>query len=357
MTINPRMLILAREARGLSQAELTKNLNTISQATYSRIEKGIVEIQQHQINEVSEQLDFPIPFFTRESKVPGPYQEYFYRKRQALPKKQQIKLEATFDLIRMFCEDLLESVDIPDFALPEIEIEHTNTPEVVAGKIRRYLGIERGPIGDLIGLLEKNGIMVFFLQNAPDKFDGTTVITKSGTRIIVLNANMPNYRKRFTISHELCHILCHIPFTSENPFKTDTDIEKEADTFASEFLMPSDQIRNELYRLTYAKLADIKGYWKVSKSSIIYRAHKLGCIDMNRFIYLMTELSRYNERKAEKNDVPMEEPKLLKLITNTFHDSLGYTNEEFMSALTINKEDFEFFILNKKSHTKMRIAI
>ncbi|QQL51199.1 helix-turn-helix domain-containing protein [Mucilaginibacter ginkgonis] len=357
MTINPRMLILAREARGLSQAELTKTLITISQATYSRIEKGIVEIQENQLNELSKHLDFPVSFFNREGKIPGSYQEYFYRKRQTLPKKQQIKLEATFDLIRMFCEDLLESVDIPDFSLPEIEIEHTNTAEVIANKVRRYLGIERGPIANLIELLERNGVMIFLLQNAPDKFDGTTVITKSGTRVIVLNENMPNYRKRFTISHELCHILCHIPFTSENPFKTDADIEKEADTFASEFLMPSDQIRNELYRLTYAKLTDIKGYWKVSKSSIIYRAHKLGCIDMNRFIYLMTELSRYNERKVEKNDVPMEDPQLLRLITDTFHKSLGFTDEEFMSALTINKDDFDFFILNKKRSTKMRIAV
>lgn len=357
MNINPRMLILAREARGLSQAELTKSLNTVSQATYSRIEKGIVEIQENQLNELSNQLDFPLTFFTRESKVPGSYQEYFYRKRQSLPKKQQVKLEATFDLLRMFFEDLLESVDIPDFSLPEIEIEHTNSPEVIANKIRRYLGIERGPVGDLIGLLEKNGIMVFMLRDAPEKFDGTTVITKSGTRIIVLNADMPNYRKRFTISHELCHILCHIPFTSENPFKEDADIEKEADTFASEFLMPADQIQSELYRLTYAKLADIKGYWKVSKSSIIYRAHKLGCIDKSRYIYLMTELSRYNERKAEKHDIPMEEPKLLKLITKTFYESLEYTDEEFMSALTINKNDFDFFILNKNKVHKMRIAI
>lgn len=348
------MLILAREARGLSQAELTKSLNSISQATYSRIEKGIVEIQQNQLDEISEKLDFPVSFFSRHIKVPISYQEYFYRKRQTLPKKQQIKLEATFDLIRMFFEDLLESVEIPDFSLPEIEIIHTNTPEAVASKVRRYLGFDRGPISDLIGALEKHGVVVFMLENAPDKFDGTTVITKDGTRIIVLNSDMPNYRKRFTISHEVAHIVCHIPFVNEDPFR---DTEKEADTFASEFLMPSEEIRHELFRLNYAKLADIKGYWKVSKSSIIYRANKLGCIDKNRFIYLMTELSRYDERRVEKVDVPLEDPKLLKNITKTFHDTLGYSDEEFMSALKINRSDYDHFILKRKPTTKMRVAV
>lgn len=348
------MLVLAREARGLSQSELTKDLTTISQATYSRIEKGIVEIQENQIDELSKKLDFPVSFFKRQTKGLSSYQEYFYRKRQTLPKKQQIKLEATFDLIRMFFEDLLESVDVPEFRVPEIEVLHTNTPEVIADKVRRYLGFGRGPIGDLIGVLENHGIVVFMLENAPDKFDGTTVITKDGTRIIVLNANMPNYRKRFTISHELAHIICHIPFVTEDPFR---DVEKEADTFASEFLMPSYEISHELFRLNYAKLADIKGYWKVSKSSIIYRAHKLGCIDKHRYIYLMTELSRYDERRSEKTDVPLDSPKALRNVAKFFYDSLGYDDNEFMSALSINKQDFDFFILNKKNSSKMRIAV
>ena len=357
MIFNPRMLILAREARGLSQAELTKSLSSISQATYSRIEKGIVEIQENQIKEIAEHLDFPVSFFNRESRIVGDPQEYLYRKRQTLPKKQQIKLEATFDLIRMLNEDLLSEVDIPDFNLPEIEIEHTNTPEVIANKIRRFLGFERGPILDLINSLEKNGIMVYMLQDAPDKFDGTTVITKTGTRIIVLNNDMPNYRKRFTISHEVGHIVCHIPFPNDNPFKVDADVEKEADRFAAEFLMPTDQIRSELHRLTYSKLADIKGYWRVSKSSIIYKAHILGCIDTNRYIYLMTELSRYNERKTEKSDVPLDAPKLLSLITETYHNTLGYSDNEFMATLSINKTDYDALILNKRKIAKLRIAV
>ncbi|RZK65379.1 MAG: ImmA/IrrE family metallo-endopeptidase, partial [Pedobacter sp.] len=331
MNINPQMMSLAREARGLSQAELIAGLKTISQATYSRIEKGIVEIQTDQLKELADRLDYPESFFYRQNNYVTSYQEYLYRKKSTMPKKQQVKLEATFSMIRMLFEDLLMEVEIPDFSLPQIEIEHTNTPEVIANKIRQYLGVPKGPIIDLIGLLENRGIVVYFLEDAPDKFDGTTVITNSGLNIIVLNADMPNYRIKFTIAHELCHIIAHIPFSNENPFKT--DIEAEANRFAAELLMPEEQIKPELFGLYYSSLDDIKGYWKVSKSSIIYRAKALGCIDTNRYIYLMTELSRYNERRNERSDVDLDSPKLLTLIVNTFYDELGYTDEEFLKAL------------------------
>jgi Zn-dependent peptidase ImmA (M78 family) len=355
MIFNPQMMILAREARGISQSELTSGLTTISQATYSRVEKGIIDIQENQLEELALRLDFPTSFFFRTNSPVGSYKEYLYRKRETMPKKQQVKLEATFSLLRIFFEDLLREVDIPEYAFPQIEIEHTNTPEIIANKVRQYLGVPKGPITNLVQLLENNGIVVYFLQDAPEKFDGTTVITSSGTRILVVNGSMPNYRVKFTIAHELCHLICHIPFPDYNPFKG--DIENEANRFAAEFLMPAEQIRPELSRLTYSALTDIKGYWKVSKSAIIYRAKALSCIDQNRYIYLMTELSRYNERKSERTDVFLDKPVLLDLIVKSFHDDLNYTDEEFMRALKINIKDYETLIVNRKKVVKLRIAI
>jgi hypothetical protein len=71
----------------------------------------------------------------------------------------------------------------------------------------------------------------------------------------------------------------------------------------------------------------------------------------------MTELSRYDERRTEKTDVPLDSPKALRNVAKFFYDSLGYDDNEFMSALSINKQDFDFFILNRKTSSKMRIAV
>lgn len=355
-TVNPKMLVLAREVRGLTQSELAGKLKFISQANYSRMEKGIVIMNEEQLRDVSESLNFPSSFFYREVPVLT-QREYYYRKKASLQKKEQYKLEANFSLLRLWFNDMLSEIDIPDFKLPEIEVEHTNTPEVIAKKTRRYLGIDKGPISALINILEKNGVIVYFLNNVPDKFDGTTVITESGTRVIVVNGGMPNYRKRFTIAHEMAHIICHIPFINDDPYKTINDVENEANRFASEFLMPEEDSKTELYKLSYSRLTDLKNYWNISKSAIIRRAFDTGCINKDRYTYLMIELSRYNERKSEKYDVPLDEPKLFKKIVDSYFLHLGYTQDELMKSLSITKEDFDNYILKKNNVFKLQVAV
>ncbi|HEY1062931.1 MAG TPA: XRE family transcriptional regulator [Daejeonella sp.] len=351
-TINPKMLILGREARGLTQAELANQLDRISQANYSRMEKGIINVNEEQISEIANTLNFPLDFFKR-PEPKGTQVEYFYRKKATLPKKKQYELEANFNLLRLWLNDMLAEIDIPDFVIPEIEIEHTNTPETIAKRIRIFFGISKGPIDALINVLEKRGIIVYFLSECPDKFDGTTIITAAGTRVIVVNGKMPNYRKRFTIAHELCHIICHIPFSDTDPYR---NVENEANRFASEFLMPADECISDLYRLTYSKLTDLKNYWNVSKSAIIRRASDLGCITKDKYTHLMIELSRYNERKSEKTDVPLDEPKILKKMVDSYLNDMGYTKDELMKSLTINEEDFSRFLV-RDNVRRLQIAI
>lgn len=351
-TINPKMLILGREARGLTQAELANQLDKISQANYSRMEKGIIDVNDEQINEIANALNFPLSFFKRpDLQITGT--EYLYRKKATLPKKEQYQLEANFNLLRILLNDMLTEIDIPDFAIPEIEIEHTNTPKTIAKRIRAFLGMPKGPIDTLINVLEKNGIIVYFLNECPDKFDGTTIITTAGTRVIVVNGKMPNYRKRFTIAHELCHIICHIPFPDTDPYR---NVETEANQFASEFLMPAEDCALDLYRLTYSKLTDLKNYWNVSKSAIIRRASDLGCITADKYKYLMIELSRFNERKSENTDVPLEEPKILTKMIDAYLNDMAYTKDELMKALTINEEDFNRFLV-RDNVRRLQIAI
>lgn len=350
------MLVLAREARGLTQSELVANLSSLSQATYSRLEKGIIQINDEQLNEIANELDFPTVFFTKKPAVVT-QTEYFYRKKASLQKKEQYKLEANFSLLRLWLNEMLSDVDIPAYKIPEIEVEYKNTPEVIAGITRRYLGIQKGPISTLINTLEKHGLLVYLLYNVPDKFDGTTIITEGGTKALIINGSMPNYRIRFTIAHELAHIVCHIPFTNNDPFHIVRDIENEANRFASEFLMPGEECKDDLFKLSYGKLTDLKNYWNVSKSAIIRRAFDLGCISKDRYTHLMIELSRYGERKAERHDVALDEPKIFKKIVQSYYDDLGYTPDELMRSLSIGKEDFNTYILNRRNIVKLRVAV
>src|SRR5690606_5820245 len=93
------------------------------------------------------------------------------------------------------------------------------------------------PVKNIFSLLEKNGIIIYELDTI-EKFDGVSFVTKEGYPVIIVNKNYSNDRKRFTIAHELGHLLMHddknFPISE---FRTDKIKENEANVFASEFLM------------------------------------------------------------------------------------------------------------------------
>lgn len=354
-TYNFKMLTVAREARGLTQAQLVAKVPNLTQGNYSKMEKNLLTVTPETLNNIAKALDFAPEFFFYDK--PLFHQgEYYYRKRSTMPRKQQIKLEAIFDLIRVWVEGLVSSVEIPDFSLPRIEVRGGNTPEEIAKKIRGLMRVPRGPIDKLVNLLEANGVIVLFLNDAPEKFDGTTVVTISGQHIIVVNNDMPNDRKRFTLSHEFGHILMHLAFA---PIIDDNrDCESEANRFASEFLMPESDIRGHLVRFRFNMVGDLKLYWKVAKSAIIRRAFTLNYIDQNKYNYMMIELSRSGERKSEKIQVSLDEPQLLRLIAETHFNELEYSFEDLSKSVAINRDDFDHYILGKqKNISKLKIVL
>ena len=82
--------------------------------------------------------------------------------------------------------------------------------------------------------------------------------------------NSPTDRARFTLAHELAHLIMHrIPTP---------DSEGEADRFASEFLMPARDIAADLNGFSLQKAAVLKPYWRVSMAALIQHAEDLSKI-------------------------------------------------------------------------------
>lgn len=349
------MLTLAREARGLTQAELAEKVPSLSQSNYSKMEKGLLYASSETLNNIAEVLNFPITFFSTDNQ--GSKQaEYFYRKRVSMARKPQIKLEATFDLLRIWINNLLHSVEIPDMTLPAVKVYSNNTPELIAQKIRMLMDLPRGPIDRIVNLFERHGIIVYFMDDVPDKFDGTTLITATNQRIIVISNDLPNDRKRFTLAHEFGHIIMHIPFTPI--LDGDRDFEDEANRFAAEFLMPENDIRRDLVNFRYSIVGDLKQFWKTSKASIIRRAYDLKFIDKSRYNNMMIELSRSGERRTERSPVSIDSPKLIGKIVDTYLNSLEYTLEDLQKTISISSDDLKKYILRiNPTDFKFKISV
>ena len=82
--------------------------------------------------------------------------------------------------------------------------------------------------------------------------------------LFFVNVDSPADRVRYTLAHELGHMVLHT-----TDLKDDAAMEDEADEFAGAFLLPAEEIRPQLRRFDLPHLANMKGYgrcqWALSR--------------------------------------------------------------------------------------------
>ena len=336
--MNHKQLIFAREFRGYTQTALAKSIKGLSQPNLSNFEKGIGVLSKEIQLKIMDFLNFPANFF--DEKINISISNSNYRKKYSVLKSEAIRFESKCKLIGKIVDDFSESIDWIDFNLIALDIEDGYFPQDVARHNRQKLGLSSDkPVRNIISLLESNGIIIFEIDET-DKFDGISFITNNGIPVIIINKNFPNDRKRFTIAHELGHVLLHNENNYSIPLHRDNEKqkEKEANEFASEFLMPEEEIRRSLKFLKMKDLVSLKSYWLTSMSSIIRRAKDLECIDNERYKYFMIEMSRHGYNKNEPIDVYIDTPTCFKNAYNLFVDELGYTTQDFTNYTSLPKD-------------------
>ncbi|SHH63921.1 Zn-dependent peptidase ImmA, M78 family [Chryseolinea serpens] len=348
---NPEMLVLARESRGLTQKELAEKIN-IGQGTLSKIENGIFPVDEH-ISVLSATLNYPKSFFYQTSKIYQP-SEYFFRKKLSLSKKELDKIKAITSIFRFNIDSLLRSVNLKEMDIPIWNVEIHGTPSQAARYLRSYWSIPRGRIESLIGALENKGIIVLEFAFDSPKFDGLSLFAESGTPIIFVNKTLSSDRQRLTVAHELGHLVLHC----RQIIASIRDVEDEAFEFASELLMPADEIYGSLLKLSLAKLADLKRYWKTSMASIIFHARRMKAITENQYKYLWIQMGSngYRVKEPVALDFPKEKPSLLGEILDAHINTLNYTIEELSSVFHLHPSEIEhsYFAINEKFVTIKR---
>lgn len=343
--INTYMITIAREARCKNQTQLAKELG-IKQARLSKIEAGIAPIDDELLNKISSNLNFPKEFFF-EQYTPVDTEYKLHRKQAALKQTELSYISSNSNIIDMEIGKLLNSLEI-DTSIPEkLNLDYLDSPEDVAIGLREYLSLPKGGIYNITNLIESLGIIIVNFDYPNIKFDGVSFYNKKNIPIMIINKNLPPDRDRFTKAHELGHILMH-KFPAP-------DAEKEANRFASEFLMPQKDILADLNNLSFYSLPNLKRKWKVSMASLIYRAKELSTINESREKSLWAQMSRAHYRQHEPEmGILKENTELLDSILDYHRKILGYTESDIVKYFSIFLDDYNH-LFNKYKQTNIRI--
>lgn len=333
--VNPEMITLARQSRGLSQKELAQKLS-ITPALLSKMESGIRDATIENLEKLVGILDFPLDFFYNNESIYGlGISEIYHRRRQDISNRTLDRIHAQVNIVTMSVNKLLRGVDIgeKEFRTLDIDEFNGNASEVVRS-VRAMWNIPPGPIRNVTAIIElARGIVIPF-DFGTNRIDALSYWRGSSVPLFFVNINMPGDRLRFSLCHELGHIIMHQNYPLP-------DIEKQADTFAAEFLMPEIEIRSQLEDVTLEKLAILKPHWKVSMAALLKRATDLSTITKRRARTLWTQMGKLGIRSREpvELDISPEIPSLQQDIVSVYSNEMAYSLSELSKMLTLHEDD------------------
>lgn len=336
MEVNPEMVALARASRGLSAARLATQLG-VSSSMLSRYESGKVAFPDDLVQSLVSLLRYPESFF-RCGYAPvfgaGPDSVY-HRKRASAGKRLLTRAYGLAEVRRLEAQKLEPFGGLP--AAPRYPSERFGDPAKVARTLRAKWGVPMGPVFNLTRLLETNGVLIYSHDFGTRYIDAFMQLSGGDLSVIHINRDLPPDRWRWTLAHELGHLIMHHDFPSDA-----ADVEREADVFAAEFLAPAYEIGPSLTGLDERSLPRLKSEWRVSMSSLIMRASDLGLLDAyrKRRLFIWLSKSGYRTREPEYLDPPVEYPALPARLALRCVAERGYDREQLLDYLCIGEGDF-----------------
>jgi Zn-dependent peptidase ImmA (M78 family)/DNA-binding XRE family transcriptional regulator len=267
----------ARKIAGLSMDELVNKLGkTVTKSAIGKYESGKMLPGSRHLSDIAKALNVNIDFFFR--RIDYKLSEIEFRKKSSLQKKIQKKIEGeALDYAERYLEleNILNKKIIFKNPISDIEIKSHEDIEIVATDLRKKWNLGKGPILNLLSLLEEKGFIIY-VSDESDNFDGMSA-RLDGIPFIFINKKKDNLRKRFTALHEVAHLILKFPISNSN-----NQNEKICHEFAGTFLIPPDILKNELgikrSRLLLKELINIKETYGISVQALVSLANKLDII-------------------------------------------------------------------------------
>lgn len=354
---NPQRFALARKRRGMKKRELAAKIG-VTERSVSAYECGDQEPEIATLRRICDSLRFPEAFFFGEDpEVPTPDVASFrsLSKMTSGQRDSALGAGAIALLLNQWIEERFElpSPDLPDLGRERSNSEATHAdlppdafegyaalraaqdPEAAADMLRAQWGLGEQPIKNIAGLLESKGVRIFSLAIDAKEVDAFSMWS-GGRPFMFLNTLKSAEHCRFDAAHELGHLVLHRHAQPQGP-----DLEREANSFASAFLMPRGSVLAMAPRLpSLANLIKHKQFWAVSVAALNYRLHALGLTSDWTYRTLCIQIAQEGYRATEPNGVPHEKSLVLEQVFQHLRDE-GFTKADVARQLTISAQEIE----------------
>lgn len=227
-----------------------------------------------------------------------------FRKLQSMSKREEGRIRNLISARTARYLDLEDLVNAEkQNKLPKRVCSSAEEAEEAAVWLRKKFGIEAAAIANLTELLEENCVKIFEID-APSSFFGCSGWVSSGdgqkTPLIVLNKDLNRdvCRKRFTIAHELGHLVLNFP-----EGESDKNMEAFCHRFAGAFLLPGDALKRQIGEkrgsVLWRELFLLKQEYGISAIAVVRRLYDLSIINPARYQALNKERNRLGWHKEE----------------------------------------------------------
>lgn len=311
----------ARLAACLNQSELAAAVGVTRQAI-SAYEQGEKSPEPDTMMRIANALKQPIPYFSSEDRtVFGEYSSMFFRAVGPATKRRNMActvLSKWFTQVTSYIESLVN--------FPIVRITQTSPTskdgrynaeeiELAAEECRKEWNLGLGPISSVVSLLEANGITVCRCGIEGETVEAFSFWNGNRPFVVLASEKTAAARSRFDAAHELGHLILHRWIGAdelEDP-KILKLIEREADRFASAFLLPRKSFPSEIFTTRLDAFVSLKKRWRVSIQAMVYRCKQLGVFDEDQVTNLYKQISarRWRTHEPLDDELPLEQPRLL----------------------------------------------
>lgn len=316
-----------RLLNGLTRADLARELEVTEQAIW-QFETGVTLPKMKNKIAMARFFQVEVDYFDAVDKNGSFSLSRIAFRNADLEAKKNIHIQMVYlEKMNQMIDYLENFVSIPNQIIYQLvdsieqKLQQHESLEFIADHVREVLAVSVDN-ANLLYSLEKSGIYIserLINGNA----DAYSAWSRNGRPFIVLGLGKSAVRHNFDLAHELGHLLLHNQVDFEELSKEELEEkEKEANQFASYFLLPRKQFFMDFVNIVGKRVSNpdqyilLKKRFGVSIQALEYRAYKLGLLTPQQNSYFYRQISKKGYKAVEPLDleIPLKKPSKIRSI-------------------------------------------